>query len=473
MLKKIIKKTKPKTKSKNTTIIIRPKRSRRRPRRFRRRRRNTMSLASTIGIPRFNDVKTKGTTAIVTGSDLVYQIREDEQDMIATDIMTIIPANPAYWEGTRVATIAAGYQNFRPLIFEVHYVPTCAATQPGTVVAGTLWNQAPAAKNLQQTLKTSNGGILTQAYKPAVSHIKLGANLQYNLYRMGGNIDQQAMPFIYIAKSIGCKDITGKIITPGYFYVKYKFEFRNPIGAGILYQNYGLQSVEEIEAVGNVTAYTTTKLVSEGVELGLGSRLDVEVAEDGYAFYNNGTPLEVAEITPLWILSNQDSSTVITRQEPPIPPPEPEKIIIEYSHVLTVPAIPPHSAVIQQVLQTDLFYTVYVNPTDVTIQYPVTGNKYATANIEQNFGKWKSTSATGIMLFTADKQHYELKFVPPTESDSVTLKTEQPKLAMIKEVEEEKKEPQPQLDRPNPIEIPRLPPPKPRPIRYHSLGRKP
>lgn len=209
--------------------------------RIRRRRRKNLAAAYTKNFKReFNILRQTGTSMRVRGRDLIYKIPSDLQANNDTNVITIIPCNPAYWLGTRMAAISAGYQNYRPILFKITYVPQCAVTQQGNVIGGTIWNMSPNDANIQQTLRTSNGGMLTQCYKPFTSNIELGTNLQFNLFRMGGKFDQESNPFIYIAMSIGTKDANNNIIIPGYFYVNYEYELKNPIGDTIKYFNSGL-----------------------------------------------------------------------------------------------------------------------------------------------------------------------------------------------------------------------------------------
>jgi hypothetical protein len=188
----------------------------------------------------FKILNQTGNTMRVKGRDLIYSIPDGLENLSSTNIITIITANPAYWSGTRMAGIASAYQNYRPIKFHVHYVPQCAVTQQGNVIAGTLWNIAPNNTNLQQTLRTSNGGMLVQCYKNAVSKVQLGRNLQFNLFRMGGKFDQESNPFIFAAMTIATTDTNGNRINPGYFYLDYEYELKNPIGDTIKYYNSGL-----------------------------------------------------------------------------------------------------------------------------------------------------------------------------------------------------------------------------------------
>lgn len=94
-----------------------------------------------------------------------------------TTLFAVIPSNPAYWTGTRVAVLASAYFNYRPLRMSFHYVPQVPVTYAGTVVSGTLWNGQAVESDVQQTLVTSNGGMMNQCYVPADSRVILGRNL--------------------------------------------------------------------------------------------------------------------------------------------------------------------------------------------------------------------------------------------------------------------------------------------------------
>lgn len=91
---------------------------------------------------------------------------------------------------------------------------------------GTLWDTTVADADLQQTLVTSNGGAITQCYNECSCSVKLGTNLQYNLYDLAGPLDAKTNPFVFVAGSQGTNGIT-----PGYFMISYHYVFKNAIGA--------------------------------------------------------------------------------------------------------------------------------------------------------------------------------------------------------------------------------------------------
>lgn len=329
------------------------------------------------------------TSARVSGSDLVYSIPDSIVTGSATNVMTVIPSNPAYWLGTRIAAIAAGYQNFRPLKFEVHYVPQVAVTQAGNVIAGTLWHDAPPRINLQQTLRTSNGGMMTQCYKPAVSHIRLQTNLQYNLYRMGGDIDAQSMPFYYLAICIACKNGSNAQIIPGYFYVNYSYEFKNPIGLSTIYYNSGLTLFQNMtqEVRSNTVAMLCSDIVSDKIKLSIGSMVNIEydLNLDAYNFNYNGTPID-QPAGYMWIFANSQNTSVSLNQAKAM-----SKMPIYYDNQLTADeqtlVVEPQSGV--SFLEDNNLINTVVNNSELpitVINTDQTKKYYTLTDLAQNFG---------------------------------------------------------------------------------------
>jgi hypothetical protein len=270
----------------------------------------------------FTILSQSGNYMRVKGRDLIYKIPDKLINENNTDILTVIPSNPAYWLGTRISAIASGYQNFRPIKFNVHYVPQCAVTQQGNVIGGTLWAMAPNSDNLQQTLRTSNGGMLTQCYKPGRSIINLRRNLQFNLFRMGGKFDQESNPFIYIALTIGTIDNSQNKILPGYFYVDYIYELRNPIGDSIKYYNSGL--IKNQDYKGNYINETLINCSEGTINLG------TTIQKDNNKFYWHEKEVEIPNNSYVWYFSNQILTTNSGGEVP-------DNILdIEYTSILSI-----------------------------------------------------------------------------------------------------------------------------------------
>jgi type III secretion system FlhB-like substrate exporter len=371
-----------------------------------------MAAAYTKNVPKtFNTMQLSGTSAIVSGTDLIYKIPTQLNGDATTSVITMIPANPAYWTGTRISAIAQGYQNYRPLNFKVHYIPQCAVTQQGNVLAGTLWNEVPTDDNLQQTLKTSNGGTLTQCYKPATSTVRMKSNLQYNLYRMGGAIDQESNPFIFIALQIGCTDANSQPIIPGYFYITYKYILKNPIGTGIMYQNKGRTTLDSnFQVLNNSSAYTLTQQTLNGIIIPTGTRLDIEKQQNGAVeVYYNGTFLvtisEQQTLTPVWILQNQPNITAIQLRQAPS-----SKIPIYYDNsVVAVLGSITLETRVPMSYETNNYIVTFINIGETATVTVEPNTKFYYTSQFNTFGQL-TFSENNTLIFEADKQYYELIF---------------------------------------------------------------
>jgi len=359
--------------------------------------RNTIPMATRTKFSKdFRILRQNGTSATVSGRDLIYTIPDTLTAPIqTTQVITIIPANPAYWIGTRIGALAQGYQNYRPLYFEVTYVPQCAVTQQGNVLAGTIWNQAPNNQGLQQTLRTSNGGQLSQCYNKFTSIVRPKSNLQYNLYRMAGQFDQESNPFIYIALAIGCTNSNGQKIVPGYFYVTWKYELKNPIGEAIQYYNTGLILYQNIE-----TNYNNKTIVFAGINdtiIATGTTIQLEDDGNTVTPLYNGSVLIPSESSPVWEFGNNNTTKQNTRLVP-----VDTKTTIYYTAKYT-----------SQTTESGIGYTVedgdnyvtHLYTTSQSITYPV--GSYKITRRSQNFGSLVEQTALKL-IFSIPKEKAEM-----------------------------------------------------------------
>jgi hypothetical protein len=275
-----------------------------------------MPLASRANFTKkFKTLNQTGNSVRVTGRDLMYVIPDDNTAPVqTTQLITVIPANPVYWSGTRIAALAQGYQNYRPIRFKVTYVPIVSAMQQGNVIGGTIWDGGLDNSTIQQSLRTSNGGFLTQCFVPHTSTIRPKTNLQFNLYRIGGAFNQESNPFVFVAISVGCKNANGQRIIPGYFYVTWTFELKNPVGQTTNFTNTGLILYSALTPLVN----TTIVNVSTVSEVPFGAYIDIETnGSNGKAAYYNGTQVEIDTSSPVWGFMN--SNTIVTTRTTNIP----------------------------------------------------------------------------------------------------------------------------------------------------------
>lgn len=246
-------------------------------------------------------IRRRGDGVVVSGCDLVYPIPLTIKEA-GLQVFCVIPCNPAYWTGTRIGRFAPAYMNYRPLSLTFSYIPQVAVTQQGTVYMGTLWNGAPSSEDLQQTLFTSNGGCLTQCYVPADTRIKLGTNLQQNLFTMAGPVNPNTSPFVFIA------GVAGASVVPGYFYVTYSYELKNPIGSTWTYGRTIFTTITDI--AGNNAMNRSLILLQTAAGYGPGTVMDMENEQD--VFYN-GTQVQLPQETQCILLWNEQTGNSVAR----------------------------------------------------------------------------------------------------------------------------------------------------------------
>jgi hypothetical protein len=256
----------------------------------------------------FRVIRSDPNSMVVSGRDLVYSIPDVHINQ-GNKVLTVIPSNPAYWRGTRISTLAVGYQQYRPLRFTVHYVPIVSALNQGTVFGGTIWNnQTIPDETLQQTLVTTPGGMSTQVFKPYSRSVPCRAFLPKNLFSMAGTFNERSNPFNYVAIAVANFQQEQRI-TPGYFWVSYTYIFKNPTGNNTVYANTGMISLSALQFRLNTSALlcSSMKYVQFGLQktLDLFTEVQIEVDPDGdlIALYN-GTYVPLTDETKLWVFQN-------------------------------------------------------------------------------------------------------------------------------------------------------------------------
>lgn len=385
-------KRKTKNKKKKTLFL-------RRNLKFKRQIGKAMAAAQVPRIAReFKIIYQDGNTVRVSGRDLIYKI----PDLISTtqsNIITCIPANPAYWTGTRISALAQGYQNYRPLSMKFHYVPQCAVTQQGNVLCGTLWNQAPTNDNLQQSLRTSNGGALSQCYSKFTSIVRMKTNLQYNLYRMAGQFDQESNPFIFIALAIACKNPNDQQIIPGYFYVEWSFILKNPIGNSIAYGNTGLIQYQNL--ITTPANKTCVYLMQNDQQINCGTLIQLEEDADNVVPMYNGSVVAPNSTDLVWEFYNTPVATTRLIQVQPITPKSKIRYDLQSGELGYWKAT---------ITDKSTYYLITIINDQLISSYQTIG--ISSAHISQNFGTYISSGSEGIK-FGALKTQYELEYVQP------------------------------------------------------------
>lgn len=256
------------------------------------RRKRTRSTRSNIPAAQSSQNKSRFTTQSLSGSsvrvrgyDLVYSSSEDS--VTAEGAFCVIPCNPAYWTGTRVARVATAYSQYRPLRFNVHYFPQVSTMTNGLVTGGTIWNNDTSPEAIQQALATSNSGKIYPVYTKATHNVDLKSCLSQNLFTFSGYISNETNPFLFVALTQHYEGIS-----PGYYMVEYEYDFKNPIGEGAEYDT-STRSVGEIGRE-DVWENTTAVLMSSSLALSIGTTLIVKLVEGAIQFFLDGSRLGMA-----------------------------------------------------------------------------------------------------------------------------------------------------------------------------------
>lgn len=172
---------------------------------------------------------------IVRGMDLVTSPLQAGEN--ATNISYFIPANPVTWNGTRIAAIASGYQNYRPISFKIHYRPQVGSTSTLSMFIGTIWqnNYITSRSAIEPSLVTSPGGTYLPAWQSVCTTVPLGKKLPMRMYPIR-DPSFEMVPFSVVARASGGGPSAPSQPMPGRIFIEYVYEFHNAIGSGSGFQ---------------------------------------------------------------------------------------------------------------------------------------------------------------------------------------------------------------------------------------------
>lgn len=202
---------------------------------------------------------------VIEGEDLIIPTPDTFPNLeVKNSVFLCFPANPTYWKGTRIAGLSTQYQQYRPLLLKVRYIPQVPVTTPGQVIFGTLFNEAVPSGSLQQTLMTSPGGGMVQCYLEGYSNVPCNNDtLPMKLYNLHDGVTEIACnPFFWVAHYSGAWQNASTPTTsqPGWIFVKWKYEFT--VGKG----NSGDESIT-MNQTDQPTASATNSFAGWGVAL--------------------------------------------------------------------------------------------------------------------------------------------------------------------------------------------------------------
>lgn len=212
-----------------TTTPTRSKKRRNRNRRNTGRSRGPDGILAGYGSPITTVFSSRNTNdgLIVRGYDLVTSFS------FGDNISYFITANPAAWNGTRIAAIAGGFQNYRPLKFRIHYRPQVGSTDLRSMFIGTIWqtNYITERSAIEPSLLTSPGGVYLPAWNDSVTNVNLRTCLPQRMFPIR-DPHFTTVPFSVIARSSTGGPDSRASTMPGRIFIEYTYEFRNAIGSG-------------------------------------------------------------------------------------------------------------------------------------------------------------------------------------------------------------------------------------------------
>lgn len=228
----------------------------------------------------------QGDGEIVKGFDLVTTPYNPTL-LSSPNISYFITANPAAWNGTRIAAIAAGYQNYRPLLFKIHYRPQVGSTSEVSMFIGTIWqnNYITNRAAIEPSLVTSPGGTYLPAWQSSCSVVPLGRRLPQRMFPIR-DPDFTTVPFSVVCRASDGGPESDAVPMPGRIFIEYSYEFRNAIGSG----SSGFQpSRTDTKTITSVSLYDDTT--------SLGTRI-VATSREAVGSVTNGWIIDVDSGSP-------------------------------------------------------------------------------------------------------------------------------------------------------------------------------
>lgn len=249
---------------------------------------------------------------IIRGLDLVTSF-----DM-GDNISYFMTANPAAWNGTRIAAVAAGFQNYRPLKFVIHYRPQVGSTSDVSMFIGTIWqnNYITSRSQIEPSLLTSPGGVYTPAWQSTSTQVNVGNCLPQRMYPIR-DPHFTTVPFAVVARASNGGPSSESVAMPGRIFIEYTYEFRNAIGSGSGFQPSGAYNVKcnatgdgrlELQEVndlkkGWIIDYINpeeSELAMPSNEFPLFAQYTVDTSDEGYYVCINGTRVATTNTTPVY-----------------------------------------------------------------------------------------------------------------------------------------------------------------------------
>jgi hypothetical protein len=231
---------------------------------------------------------------------------------------------------------------------------------------------------------------------------------------MGGEFATTSNPFIFVALAIGCKNTNNQRVTPGYFYVTWSFELKNPIGSINTYNNTGLTTYNNLQLSMNNTLVN----IDPNSDVPFGAYIDVEEGDNGAEASYNGTKIEMNENTPIWAFTSVTKASTARFAT---------KIPIIYDALTTNKIRIGYEGYNAFMIANDENYVIYIPQTPLKDEkswqfYQNSSVKFEINDLNQNFGSFVKVETIQVSLYSRDTlidSEYNAKFNTYVASKSI------------------------------------------------------
>lgn len=223
---------------------------------------------------------------VITGKDIILT---QDTTLNENGLYAMIPINPAYWDNTRIKNLAVLNQYYIPINIKIEYVPLVSKFQKGNITIGTIANSTMSETNIQSTLISSTSGITYSCSNTFTRDIQIKSLIPQKKLLINSKMDKESIPFYICIYFNNIKD-EGKDILPGQFYINYMFKFFNPVTVPNKFKSQQNIKLNQFETnYMNISAILT----QENNNYKIGTVIDVELRDNQYKYYINGSEIQL------------------------------------------------------------------------------------------------------------------------------------------------------------------------------------
>lgn len=223
-------------------------------------------------------------------------------------VMGVIPMNPLYCDGLRVARSLSQFDQFRIRSITIEYVPTCPATQAGGLMMAVFNDPndligVEGGFSAMRDLLTRTGAIAFSPYTGAAC--SQGDSLLKWYFTQSEANPEQSMPgMCYVITATDISNATASAVPLGLIWMHYEFEVRAPSIERQMPQTYALASasIQFNAAINNgsgvsVAAGVVPSPFQNVTSIGWGTIVAADDVAAGSSTWRQWTDLSTGQVT--------------------------------------------------------------------------------------------------------------------------------------------------------------------------------